>query len=166
MRQAIRADEDEDDIPDGESSIEEGEGLGPAEDDEDGRGQRRRRDQRAVDPGLCDVPRRRVGERNKLRTQQTSSRGQKRGSTTGQSTLIRGHDLRDELEGLVDQWGNQRSSEAITCETSSRASLPTAMASSIQGLDRRLQPHPPSWPPSWRSGVEDFLSGAAVGFFD
>ena len=86
----------------------------------------------------------------------------KRGSTTGQSTLIRGHDLRDELEGLVDQWGNQRSSEAITCETSSRASLPTAMASSIQGLDRRLQPHPPSW----RSGVEDFLSGAAVGFFD
>ena len=97
---------------------------------------------------------------------ETSSSGQKRGSTTGQSTLITGHDLRDELEGLVDQWGNQRSSEAITCETSSRASLPTAMASSIQGLDRRLQPHPPSWPPSWRSGVEDFLSEAAVGFFD
>ena len=36
------------------------------------------------------------------------------------------------------------------------------MASSTQGFERMLQLHPPSW----RSDVEDFLSGAAVGFFD
>ena len=59
----------EDDVPDGEASIKEGEGLGPAEDDEDGRGKCRRRDQRAVDPRLRDVPRRRVGERDELRDQ-------------------------------------------------------------------------------------------------